>query len=53
MAEISDYNSRLSSITGGQGSYAIELSHYDPVPGNILQQIIDQSKKEQEERRTS
>jgi len=46
LAEVSDYNSRLSSITGGQGSYHMEFSHYETVPGNIQQQIIDQHKKE-------
>jgi len=46
LAEIADYNSRLSSITGGQGSYSIELSHYEPVPPNVQQQIIAQHKQE-------
>jgi elongation factor G len=44
LAKISDYHSRLSSITGGKGSYAIELSHYEPVPSNEVQQIIAQYK---------
>ncbi len=48
LSEMSDYHSRLSSITGGQGSYAMELSHYEAVPGNVQQQIIDQAKKERE-----
>ncbi|MHC4696707.1 MAG: elongation factor G, partial [Planctomycetota bacterium] len=48
LAEVADYNSRLSSITGGQGSYAMELSHYEIVPGNVQQQIIDAAKKERE-----
>ena len=39
LAELADYESRLKSITGGEGSYAIELSHYSPVPGNIQQQL--------------
>lgn len=52
LAEVADYASRLSSITGGQGSYTMELSHYDPVPGNVQQQIIDQHKKEREEHAT-
>jgi len=46
LAEIADYNSRLSSITGGQGSYSMEFSHYEPVPGNLQQQIVDAHKKE-------
>jgi len=49
LAEMSDYHSRLSSITGGQGSYSMELSHYENVPGNVQQQIIDAAKKEQQE----
>lgn len=46
LAELSDYSSRLSSITGGQGSYTMEFSHYEGVPGNVQQQIIDAAKKE-------
>ena len=49
LAEMSDYHSRLSSITGGQGSYAMELSHYENVPGNVQQQIIENAKKAREE----
>jgi elongation factor G len=45
LAEIADYHSRLSSITGGRGSYSIEFSHYEQVPGNVQQQIIAESKK--------
>jgi elongation factor G len=48
LAELADYSSRLSSITGGQGSYSMEFSHYETVPGNIQQQIIDAAKKERE-----
>ncbi len=53
LAEMSDYHSRLSSITGGQGSYSMELSHYEPVPGNVMQQIIEQAKKAREEARAA
>ncbi len=49
LAEVSDYNSRLSSMTGGQGSYAMELSHYEQVPSNVQQQVIDAAKREKEE----
>jgi len=48
LAEMADYHSRLSSITGGQGSYSMELSHYEPVPGNVQQQIIEAARKEKE-----
>jgi len=39
LAEVLTYSSQLKSATGGQGSYAMELSHYDVVPPNIQQQI--------------
>ncbi|MBT8136201.1 MAG: elongation factor G [Gammaproteobacteria bacterium] len=32
LAELNDYQSRLKSITGGEGSYTMNFSHYDPVP---------------------
>ena len=46
LAELSDYNSRLSSITAGEGSYSMEFSHYEVVPSNVQQQIVDAHKKE-------
>ncbi len=48
LAEIADYNSRLSSITGGEGSYSMEFSHYEIVPGNVQQTIVEQAKKAHE-----
>ena len=30
LAELTDYQSRVKSLTGGEGSYTMELSHYDP-----------------------
>jgi elongation factor G len=49
LSEVIQYNSQLRSVTGGQGSYTMELSHYDPVPGNVQQQIIANAKKAKEE----
>ena len=49
LAEVTTYARSLSSITGGQGSYTIELSHYDVVPGNVLQEIIAKSQLKEEE----
>ncbi len=39
LAELEGYESQLKSMTGGHGSYSIELSHYDPVPGDIQQKL--------------
>jgi elongation factor G len=41
LAELEGYESRLKSLTGGEGTYSIELSHYDPVPANIQKQLMD------------
>jgi elongation factor G len=50
LAEVSQYTSQLKSVTGGRGSYSMELSHYEPVPPNVQQQIIAQyGKKKTEE----
>lgn len=49
LAEMTNYQSQLKSVTGGQGSYAMELSHYDPVPANVQQQVVAQYKPKQEE----
>ncbi|HRH13104.1 MAG TPA: elongation factor G [Azonexus sp.] len=39
LAELSDYQSRLKSLTGGQGSYTIEFARYAAVPPNVQQQM--------------
>lgn len=51
LAKLSDYHSRLSSITGGKGSYSMEFSHYENVPSNEAQAVIAkyQPKKSEEE----
>jgi elongation factor G len=40
LAELNGYQSRLKSVTGGTGSYTVNLSHYDPVPGRVQQLLI-------------
>ncbi|MFH1603974.1 MAG: elongation factor G, partial [Pseudomonadota bacterium] len=49
LSELPDYQNRLRSITGGQGSYAVEFSHYAQVPAQIQQQLTSQHKATQEE----
>jgi len=44
LAEVTRYNASLSSITQGQGSYTMEFSHYEQVPGNVQQQIVKSAK---------
>ncbi|MEX0654708.1 MAG: elongation factor G [Phycisphaeraceae bacterium] len=40
MAEVSNYQSQLKSVTGGQGSFTMQLSHYDPVPAHVQGQVV-------------
>jgi len=51
LSEVSQYTSQLKSVTGGRGSFAMSLSHYEPVPPNVQQQIVALygKKKEEEE----
>jgi elongation factor G len=49
LAEVSTYARTLSSMTGGQGSYSMEFSHYDIVPGNVQQEIISKAKLKEDE----
>jgi elongation factor G len=46
MAEMLDYQSKLNSITAARGSYHMEFSHYDPVPGQLLHKIVEQARTE-------
>jgi len=46
MSEMLNYQSTLNSITAARGSFHMQFSHYDPVPGQLAQKIIQQSKDE-------
>ena len=49
LSEVTTYARTLSSMTGGQGSFTMEFSHYDVVPGNIQQEIMSKAKLKEEE----
>jgi elongation factor G len=49
MSETLKYSSDLRSITGGRGSFAIEFSHYDELPGHLMDKVIAESKMAAEE----
>ena len=49
LAEISDYQSRLKSLTGGQGSYTVEFSHYAAVPMHVQQQLASKFELHEED----
>ncbi len=49
LREVTTYNRTLSSMTGGQGSYTMDFSHYDVMPGNVQQEIMAKAKVQEEE----
>ena len=44
MAEMLSYAPTLTSLTQGRGDYTMEFSHYEIVPAQIAEKIIDQAK---------
>ncbi len=49
LSELSGYQTRLNSVTGGHGSYTLELSHYDAVPPAVQKDLMAQYKPRPEE----
>ncbi|MBU4258208.1 MAG: elongation factor G, partial [Proteobacteria bacterium] len=45
MSEFLTYAPDLNSMTGGRGTFSMELSHYDEVPAQISQKIIEEINK--------
>jgi len=45
LAELSRYVTMLRSMTQGRASSYMEMSHYDPVPSNIAEKIINKEQK--------
>jgi len=48
LSEVMQYKNQLKSVTGGRGSYAMSISHYEIVPANVQQQIVAQYSKKKE-----
>jgi len=44
LEEMYKYVNELKSITGGRGTYTMTFSHYDVVPSNVAQAIIEKAK---------
>jgi elongation factor G len=43
LSEVARYAAQLGGMTQGQGSYSMELSHYETVPANVVQQVVAKS----------
>ena len=48
MAEVLTYAPDLRSMTGGRGIFSLKFSHYDEVPAQLAQKIIEEAKNEKE-----
>jgi len=46
MSEMLSYDAELTSMTGGRGSYTMEMSHYDEVPAHLQDKIVAAHKAE-------
>ncbi len=49
LAELNGYQSRLKSLTGGEGTFTMDLSHYDPVPPKKQQELAEAFKPKEEQ----
>ena len=49
IAELHKYSTTLRSMTQGRGIFTQKFSHYEELPHEMAQKIIDQAKKEKEE----
>jgi elongation factor G len=49
MAEMLTYGADLTSMTQGRGSFNMEMHHYDVVPAQLQEKIIDKAKAERGE----
>jgi elongation factor G len=49
MSETLKYSSDLRSITGGRGGFTLEFSHYDELPGNLMDKVVTDAKMAAEE----
>lgn len=45
LSEVMTYSTDLKSVTGGEGSFTMEFSHYDTMPSHIQEKVIAKSKE--------
>jgi elongation factor G len=48
MTEFLSYASDLRSMTGGRGMFTMEFSHYDEVPAQIAEKIIEEANRQKD-----
>jgi len=47
--ELYRYSTTLRSLTGGRGIHAEEFNHYEEMPREMQQKVIEESKKAKEQ----
>lgn len=50
MSEMLTYANQLQSMTAGLGIYHMEFSHYEELPVHLAQKLVDERKKDEEEK---
>jgi len=45
LVELEGYSARLKSVTGGHGSWSMQLSHYEPAPPTLQQHLATEFRK--------
>jgi elongation factor G len=48
LSEMLNYEPNLRSMSGGRGSYSMEFSHYEELPGMLAEKVVAEAKKERE-----
>ena len=48
LSALSDFPTELKSMSGGEGRFVVELSHYEAVPPHIQQKLIEEGTREGE-----
>jgi elongation factor G len=49
LAEMNKYSTALSSITGGRAMYSMKFLEYEPVPGNVQEELLKAYEAEEKE----
>jgi elongation factor G len=49
LSELEGFAAELKSVTAGRGRYSLDFSHYEPVPSNVQQKLVEAFKPQHEE----
>jgi elongation factor G len=48
LAELQEYGSRVKSLTGGEGNWGIQFSHYEPAPPGVQKDLAGKHKRQED-----